>query len=75
MESPLATHLALDQERLDRAIRVSGEPTKTAAVSRALQECIARREQRRVAELFGKLEGMLGLLTRPNGLASRESAG
>ena len=56
MESPLATHLALDQERLDRAIRVSGEPTKTAAVSRALQECIARREQRRVAELFGKLE-------------------
>ena len=56
MEPPLATLLALDQERLDRAIRVSGEPNNTAAVSRALQECIARREQRRVAELFGKLE-------------------
>jgi len=35
---------------------VSGEPTKKAAVSRALQEFIARGEQRRVAELFGKLE-------------------
>lgn len=56
MESPMVTHLALDQERLDQAIRVSGEPNNTAAVSRALQECIARREQRRVAVLFGKLE-------------------
>ena len=27
-----------------------------AAVTRALQDFIARREQRRVAELFGKLE-------------------
>ena len=35
---------------------MSGEPTKKAAVTRALQEFIARREQRRVAELFGKLE-------------------
>ena len=35
---------------------VSGEPTKKAAVTRALQEFIARREQRQVAELFGKLE-------------------
>jgi hypothetical protein len=35
---------------------VSGEPTKKAAVTRALQEFIARREQQRLAELFGKLE-------------------
>jgi hypothetical protein len=35
---------------------VSGEPTKKAPVTRAPQEFIARREQRRVAELFGKLE-------------------
>jgi hypothetical protein len=40
---------------LDRAFRVSGEPTKKTAVTRALQEFIARREQRPVAELFGKL--------------------
>jgi Arc/MetJ family transcription regulator len=52
----MATNLALDQELLDRAFRVSGETTKKAAVTRALQEFIARREQRRVAELFGKLE-------------------
>lgn len=52
----MATNLALDQELLDHAFRVSGEPTKKAAVTRALQEFIARREQRRIAELFGKLE-------------------
>jgi len=50
----LATNLALDQDLLDRAFRVSEEATKMAAVTRALQEFIARREQRRVAELFGK---------------------
>lgn len=52
----MATNLALDQEVLDRAFVLSGEATKKAAVTRALQECIARREQRRVADLFGKLD-------------------
>ena len=52
----MATNLALDQELLERAFKVSGEATKKATVTRALQEFIARREQRRVAELFGKLE-------------------
>lgn len=55
-ESHMATNLALDQELLERAFVLSGEPTKKAAVTRALQEFIARREQRRVAELFGKLD-------------------
>ncbi len=35
---------------------MSGERTKKAAVTKALQEFIARREQRRVAELLGQLE-------------------
>ena len=52
----MATNLAIDPELLDRAVKVSGERTKKAAVTKALQEFIARREQRRVAELFGKLE-------------------
>lgn len=52
----MATNLALDPDLLERAFRVSGETTKKAAVTRALREFIARREQRRVAELFGKLE-------------------
>lgn len=30
--------------------------TKKAAITRVLQDFITRREQRRVAELFGKLE-------------------
>ena len=52
----MATNLALDQDLLERAFLLSGEPTKKAAVTRALQEFIARREQKRVAELFGKLD-------------------
>lgn len=52
----MARNLAIDPGLLDHAFRVSGEPTKQAAVHRALQEFIARREQRRVVELFGKLE-------------------
>ena len=52
----MATNLAIDPDLLDRAVAVSGERTKKAAVTKALQEFIARREQRRVAELFGKLE-------------------
>ncbi|MEJ8845496.1 type II toxin-antitoxin system VapB family antitoxin [Variovorax rhizosphaerae] len=52
----MATNLALDQELLNRAFLLSGEVTKKAAVTRALQEFIARREQKRVADLFGKLD-------------------
>ena len=52
----MATNLAIDPDLLDRAVEVSGERTKKAAVTKALQEFIARREQRRVLELMGKLE-------------------
>lgn len=52
----MPTNLAIDQDLLERAFRVSGEPTMKAAVTRALEEFIARREQGRVAELFGKLQ-------------------
>jgi Arc/MetJ family transcription regulator len=55
-EDVMATNLAIDPKLLERAVEVSGEPTKKAAVTKALQEFIARREQRRVAELLGKLE-------------------
>jgi hypothetical protein len=36
--------------------KVSGEHTKRAAVTRALEEFIARRRQKQMLELFGKLE-------------------
>jgi Arc/MetJ family transcription regulator len=52
----MATNLALDPDLLDRVVRVSGETTKKAAVTLALREFVARREQRNVAELFGKFE-------------------
>ena len=52
----MVTQLAIDPDLLDRAFAVSGERTKKAAVTKALQEFIARREQRHVAQLFGKLE-------------------
>lgn len=52
----MATNLAIDPELLERAVEVSGERTKRAVVTKALQEFIARREQQRVVELMGKLE-------------------
>lgn len=52
----MATNLAIDPELLDRAVEISGERTKKAVVTKALQEFIARRVQRRVVELMGKLE-------------------
>ena len=52
----MATNLDIDPELLDRAVEVSGERTKKAVVTKALQEFIARRQQKRVVELMGKLE-------------------
>jgi len=52
----MATNLALDPDLIDRAVAVSGEKTKKAAVTRALEEFIARRGQRRLVDLMGKLE-------------------
>ena len=77
----MATNLAIDPDLIDRALAVSGETTKKAAVTLALKEFIARREQRRVAENSGgsqsflaSLSGTLPSITKPNGIASSESA-
>ena len=51
----MVTNLALHQALWERAFKVGGEATQKATVTRAMQEFIARREQGRVAELFGKL--------------------
>lgn len=52
----MATNLAIDPQLLERALEVSGEHTKRAAVTLALREFIARREQHRLVELMGKLD-------------------
>lgn len=54
--SHMATNLSLDPKLLDRALAVSGERTKKAAVTRALEEFIARRKQKQLLDLMGKLE-------------------
>ncbi|MGB8817005.1 MAG: type II toxin-antitoxin system VapB family antitoxin [Rhizobiaceae bacterium] len=52
----MATNLALDPDLIDRALAVSGERTKKAAVTKALEEYVARRSQKSVRDLMGKLE-------------------
>jgi len=52
----MATNLAIDQKLIERALALSGEHTKKAAVTKALQEFIARRSQKRLLDLMGKLE-------------------
>ena len=52
----MATNLSIDPELIERALQVSGERTKKAAVTRALEEFIARREQKKLLDLMGKLE-------------------
>ena len=52
----MATNLALDHNLVNRALKVSGEKTKRAAVTRALEEFVARRKQKDMLELMGQLE-------------------
>ena len=53
----MPTHLAIAPELLDRAFALSGEKTKKAAVTSALKEFIARREQQ--ATTFERLKAEL----------------
>jgi Bacterial antitoxin of type II TA system, VapB len=52
----MATNLFIDPQLLDRAMEVSGERTREATVTRALEEFIARRRQPWLLDLMGKLE-------------------
>ena len=52
----MATNLQLDPKLIERALELSGEKTKKAAVTRALEEFIARRRQKSLLDLMGKLE-------------------
>ncbi len=52
----MATNLSIDPGLLDKALEIGGENTKKATVTKALQEFIARRQQRELLGLFGKLE-------------------
>jgi Arc/MetJ family transcription regulator len=52
----MATNLSIDPKLIEQALKVSGEKTKAAAVTKALKEFIARRRQREMLDLAGKLE-------------------
>jgi Arc/MetJ family transcription regulator len=54
--SHMATNLSIDPDLIEQALEVSGERTKKAAVTKALQEFVARRRQKRLLDLIGKLE-------------------
>jgi Arc/MetJ family transcription regulator len=52
----MARNVSIDSDLLDEAFKVSGEPTKTAAVTKALREFVAHRRQRGLLDLVGKFE-------------------
>jgi hypothetical protein len=52
----VATNLLIDPALIERALELSGERTKKAAVTRALKKFIARRQQKRLLDLMGQLE-------------------
>ncbi len=52
----MATNLDIDPKLLEDALKLGGERTKAATVTRALEEYIARRRRRGLLELFGTLD-------------------
>ena len=52
----MATHISIDPDLVELALELSGERTKEAAVTRALEEFIARRRHRKLLELMAALE-------------------
>lgn len=52
----MATNLGIDDQLLDKALKISGFRTKKDTVNEALKEFIRKREQRKVIELFGTVE-------------------
>jgi len=56
----VATNLAIDPDLLNRAVEIGGARTKKEAVTVALEEYIARRQQRGLIELFGTVDFVEG---------------
>jgi Arc/MetJ family transcription regulator len=52
----MPANVVIDPHLLEKAFELSGERTKDAAVTKALREFIARRQQRHILDLMNKLE-------------------
>ncbi len=52
----MATNLAIDEELLERALKIGRLPSKRATVNEALKEFIARRKRREALTAIGTIE-------------------
>jgi hypothetical protein len=52
----MATNLAIDNELLHEALKISGLKTKKATVNLALKEFINRRKQVEIIDIFGVMD-------------------
>ncbi len=52
----MATNLALDDELIEEVRHLSGERTKKAAVTAALEEYVEKRKRRAITEIFGTID-------------------
>ena len=52
----MATNLDIDPKLINQVLKLSGERTKKAAVTKALYDFIARHRQRSLLDLVGKLD-------------------
>lgn len=52
----MATNLALDDELIREALKISGHRTKKAVVTEALEEYIKRRKQMEIVHIFNKID-------------------
>ncbi|MDP6559473.1 MAG: type II toxin-antitoxin system VapB family antitoxin [Candidatus Binatia bacterium] len=52
----MATNLAIDDNLLEKARRIGGLRTKRETVTRALEEFVERRQQRKILRALGTIE-------------------
>ncbi len=52
----MATNLQIDDELIQKAVRLGGHKTKKSAVSKALMEYIQNLEQEKILSTFGTVE-------------------
>ncbi len=52
----MATNLAIDDNLLHEALKISGLRTKKDTVNLALKEFVDKRKQMEIIELFGKMD-------------------
>jgi len=67
----MRTTLNLDDELIDRAMRLTGIEEKTALVNAGLKELIARESARRLAALGGSMPGLKSIPRRRSAPAKR----